>query len=620
MKNLLVTLLILSSFTVFADQSGPQVSTLQGIKQGTDIILREAAKTYHSYYVSQLYSNGTVVLYARNSGESFSKDISEVSQEYVESRSSLALNIQTVFGPKSSTLSQGSDVVVKTGVKSYTSYYVSTIYSDGAASFYNRSSGDSMVLNNSEINSQYVESWSNISLNIQTIKGPKTISMKQGTDVVIRIKPLTYQPYYVSSIYSDGFVSFYNRNTGDSTIYDYNALSLSFVESWSGLGGFIRGTDVIVRDSIKNYNSYYVSAVYSDGGISLYQRSTGETFVRPFSTLESEYVANENSLTVTIPTIGGKKDSVVSKGTDIVVRLSESNYSSFYVSAIYNDNVVVLYNRNSGESTDYTKDELSQILVESLPSFASNANHSISSGTDIALPDQAQGGIARTDFYIAKIYTDGMVALYSRESGQTEYLTASEVASKAIHAVNSKEPFNLDSIYLVQDLSAQGSEKSVFIGPSNIYEDKVLRYNVLSHDSKGNPKKSEPLLASFSDLKIQRLVCDAANTDCQDWWTKNIQEQTDPETKPEENVYALSVTPASIIDSVKDELDAEGKKYSIVSPATAKAASKSIVIEIKSTLLKTTCKVTIKENNILVKDVSKKISKKDIDACVGELK
>lgn len=93
-----------------------------------------------------------------------------------------------------------------------------------------------------------------------------------------------------------------------------------------------------------------------------------------------------------------------------------------------------------------------------------------------------------------------------------------------------------------------------------------------------------------------------------------------PEQKTEEEVYSLSVTPADIIDTVKATLDAEGKKYTIVSPETARAASKSIIIEITPKIFKATCTVTIKDNNVLLKDVSKKIHKSDIEACIDELK
>lgn len=91
-------------------------------------------------------------------------------------------------------------------------------------------------------------------------------------------------------------------------------------------------------------------------------------------------------------------------------------------------------------------------------------------------------------------------------------------------------------------------------------------------------------------------------------------EQQDPEE------YSLSVTPADLIDDVKAVLDGEQKKYVFVSPAAAKAARKSIILEINKGLLKTTCNVVIKERNVEIKNVSKKIGKKDTDECLAELK
>lgn len=87
---------------------------------------------------------------------------------------------------------------------------------------------------------------------------------------------------------------------------------------------------------------------------------------------------------------------------------------------------------------------------------------------------------------------------------------------------------------------------------------------------------------------------------------------------PEE--YSLSVTPAEIIDDVKAILDQDQKKYVFVSPAAAKSARKSIIVDISRSLLKTTCSVVIKERNVEIKNVSKKIGKKDTEDCLVELK
>lgn len=87
---------------------------------------------------------------------------------------------------------------------------------------------------------------------------------------------------------------------------------------------------------------------------------------------------------------------------------------------------------------------------------------------------------------------------------------------------------------------------------------------------------------------------------------------------PEE--YSLSVTPADIIDEVKAILDADQKKYVFVSPAAAKAARKAIIIDINKGLLKATCSVVIKERNVEIKNVSKKIGKKDTQECLAEIK
>jgi hypothetical protein len=87
---------------------------------------------------------------------------------------------------------------------------------------------------------------------------------------------------------------------------------------------------------------------------------------------------------------------------------------------------------------------------------------------------------------------------------------------------------------------------------------------------------------------------------------------------PEE--YSLSVTPADIIDDVKAILDQDQKKYVFVSPAAAKAARKSIIIDISKGLLKATCSVVIKERNVEIKNVSKKIGKKDTEECLAEIK
>lgn len=87
---------------------------------------------------------------------------------------------------------------------------------------------------------------------------------------------------------------------------------------------------------------------------------------------------------------------------------------------------------------------------------------------------------------------------------------------------------------------------------------------------------------------------------------------------PEE--YSLSVTPADIIDEVKAILDQEQKKYIFVSPDAAKAARKSIIIDISKKLFSARCSVVIKERGVEIKNISKKIDKGDTEACTDELR
>lgn len=101
---------------------------------------------------------------------------------------------------------------------------------------------------------------------------------------------------------------------------------------------------------------------------------------------------------------------------------------------------------------------------------------------------------------------------------------------------------------------------------------------------------------------------------------KLLKKNDEPTDVKDPEEYSLSVSPADIIDEVKAVLDQEQKKYIIVSPATAKSSSKSIIIDISKGLLKSTCSVEVKEKNEVIKSVNKKISKSDNESCLNELK
>jgi hypothetical protein len=537
MKSLLVLFLSLCSFSVFA-QNNTFISELNGIKTNTDIILKEAPKSYQSYYVSQISTDGTVSLYVRSTGVTLNKTINDVAQKRV------------------------------------------TILSDQG-------------------------------FDIQTVSGQKSVTLKSSTDVVLKLEDQKFKSYYVSTVYSDGAVVFYDRSISQGFILESNDVRSHYIESWLAIGNTKVNTDIIVRDTDKIYKSYYVSAIYSDGSIALYDRATSTTTMTSASTLESKQVLLKNGITVTIQYLEDKKDIDVKINTDIILKTAKNNYTGFYVSDIYSDDVIALYNRSVGKTSYLTKEELSDMLVVNISSVQNDSVHEISVSTDIALRTSPENPIDRQDYYIADIYSDGVVILYSRVTGTSQFLSASAVADQAIHTVTFKDMLNVKSVYNVEI-----NNEVKTIGIESIYEDDVIRYSILPFNENDNLNKT--FLTEIADLKSLKEVCNRLKDLCSSWWQPKVDAQpSNKEVKPKQD-FSLSVSPAELIQAVKKKLDTLGKTYVLTSPEAARIAPKSVIISIDPGFLKSTCSIAVK-NGFNSKGVTKKIKKNDIDDCLDEL-
>ena len=482
-----------------------------------DLITRLAQETYQTQYVSTIYSDGVVVLYNRTTSKTSYLTKEEVSARLVETMTSIG-NIRAE-----------SDIVERDADKTYVTYYVSSIYSDGVLVLYNRSTSRTIFRTMRATADSGVTTVSSVALTIQTMNGEKPITVKTESDIILRMAQASYQTHYVSTIYSDGVLAIYNRSTSQTSYITKDDLAGKIVESWREAGKIKTETDIIERDATKTYVTYYVSTIYSDGIAVLYRRSNSQTIYRSMSDTTKADVSTLSTISVPIDTPAGPNTSLVRSESDLILRLNPGNYQTHYVSTIYSDSVLSLYNRASGGTTVWTKDEIAPMLVEKLAKV-----EKLSSDSAIALPSgNADHPLERSDFYLSALYTDGIAALYSYESNKTSFSLSVELSDRAIKIVDSLDMLAKNGIYRVTD--TDGKQSSIYV--QSLYQDRVLRFIPIVNkkditDDGKDIKKSQ--FAHIEDFKQIEKMCDPAKTrgSCRSWWEKKDSGKADKSEDP----------------------------------------------------------------------------------------
>lgn len=402
-------------------------------------------------------------------------------------------------------------------------------------------------------------------------------------------------PGSVTDIYADGRI-FYRRNGYSSDTM--TATPRNLVLKVSTVGNLSEGSSIIDEYNITGR----VTNLYQDGRI-FYRRSG----------YSSDTLAQNNKLVLEVSNLGDIKQgtfgidsyNITGRVTNLFadgrLLFKRDGYSSSNVVTEIHEEVDShkVYSKNIRYASAYNK-------IGNPSNFFSNGMvlHSGNVVNDLYESVEQYEGITKDSELVSilgktskakEIFANGVVSLDDKNS----------TVSKIVIYKNMKEKEALHSTLtrlLLLKIQNEKDESTLTVALSST-EAAIIKNDLISYIKK---QDDDFRLDKDSKKKILALLSATVmpgDSDIQD---------------PEE--YSLSVTPADIIDEVKAILDADQKKYVFVSPAAAKAARKSIVIDISKGLLKSTCSVVIKERNVEIKNVSKKIGKKDTEECLAEIK
>lgn len=399
----------------------------------------------------------------------------------------------------------------------------------------------------------------------------------------------------VTDIYQDGRV-FYRRSGYSSDTMTSTPRNL--VLKVSSVDGLSQGTSIIDEYNITGN----VTTLYKDGrvfyrrtGYSSETMTQGNKLVKEVSNLGDRF--KQGTFAIDDYNLPGRVSNLFADGRMIFKR---DGYSS--------TNVVTKLSEEVSSHKQYSKDiryASNNLKIGTPSNFFANGMvlHAGSVVSDLFESVEQYEGITKDSDLVSilgkvskakEIFANGVVSLDNKNSTVSRIIVYKNIKDKesllstltrlvVIKAQNDKDE-STDAVSLLSSEAA------------------IVKEDLISF-----VKKSESWSLDKETKKKVLAILGAATmpgeSDVQD---------------PEE--YSLSVTPADLIDDVKSILDGDQKKYVFVSPAAAKAARKSIVIEITKGLLKATCNVVIKERNVEIKNVSKKIGKKDTEECLAELK
>ncbi len=401
-------------------------------------------------------------------------------------------------------------------------------------------------------------------------------------------------PGKVTDMYSDGR-TFYRRNGYSSDTMTSTPRNL--VLKVSSVDGLSEGTSIIDEYNIIGR----VLTLYKDGrvfyrrnGYSSDNMTQGNKLVVEVSTLND---IKQGTFAIDDYNLPGKVTNLFSDGRLIFKRdgYSSSNvvtkvHPEVETHKVYSKNIrYASNNMKIGTASNF----FSNGMILHAGNVVSDLYESVEQYEDVTKDSELVSILGKVS-KAKEIFANGIVTLDNKES------TISKIA--IYKNSKNKESFLASLARLVSNKVMNEEDDSTLALSLLSSEAAIIKEDLIaaikkSDDFSMNKETKKKVLALLATIVMP------GDADIQD---------------PEE--YSLSVTPAEIIDDVKAILDQDQKKYVFVSPAAAKSARKSIVVDISKSLLKTTCSVVIKERNVEIKNVNKKISKKDTEECLAELK
>lgn len=400
-------------------------------------------------------------------------------------------------------------------------------------------------------------------------------------------------PGSVTDIYADGRI-YYRRNGYSSDTLTSTPRNL--VLKVSTVGNLSEGSSIIDEYNITGR----VTNLYQDGRV-FYRRNgySSDTITQDNKlVLETSSLGDIKQGTFGIDSynIPGRVTNLFADGRMIFRR---DNYSSSNVVTEVHEEVEThkLYSKNvryaSNSKIANPSNFFSNGMILHAGSVVSELYESVESFEGLTKDSELVSILGKTN-KAKEIFSNGVISLDDKNS----------TVSKIIIYKNLKDKEALQSMLtrlLLIKVQNEKDESSLTVAFSSseaaIVKEDLISYIKKADDFRLDKDSKKKILALLGTIVMP------GDADIQD---------------PEE--YSLSVTPADIIDEVKAILDADQKKYVFVSPAAAKAARKSIIIDISKGLLKATCSVVIKERNVEIKSVSKKIGKKDTETCLAEIR
>lgn len=400
-------------------------------------------------------------------------------------------------------------------------------------------------------------------------------------------------PGSVTDIYADGRI-YYRRNGYGSDTLTSNPKSL--VLKVSSVGKLSEGSSIIDEYNITGR----VTNLYQDGRV-FYRRSG----------YGSDTLTQDNKLVLEVSNLGdikqgtfgidsynipGRVSNLFADGRMIFKR---DGYSSANVVSEIHEEVEThkLYSKNiryaSNSKISNPSNFFANGMVLHAGTVVSELYESVEQFEGLTKDSELVSILGKSN-KAKEIYSNGVVALDDKNSTVSKIIIYKNLKEKeALHSM-------LTRLLLIKTQNEKDeSTLSVSLSSAEaaIIKEDLISYLKKADDFRVDKESKKKILALLSTVVMP------GDADIKD---------------PEE--YSLSVTPADIIDEVKAILDADQKKYVFVSPAAAKAARKSIIIDISKGLLKATCSIVIKERNVEIKNVSKKIGKKDTEECLAEIK
>ncbi|MBL7715458.1 MAG: hypothetical protein JNL01_08295 [Bdellovibrionales bacterium] len=527
MRSILLLALSVLSIPAYAQTTASQVDA-----PGVEVYIKENEQTYTYYVISEVLTNGSLKLYQPFAGTTLEVAAADVAAKRVFPLDQMTVTVDYFGAPKSVDLQKRTRITVKNG-KTYESFVLSQIFSDGALYLYHAPTSTYSVLKPGNVAGSLVDSlqtydnlevgktimvrrtdrarpymtysvlgiysdgsievqdaqtqkvlWVDfkdlknqvtttksiaLSFQIEGGQSPKTVSI--GNLIVVKEASGDYTECYVRNIYSDGGVELEVRNRVGVRLYAFPGDSTVFVETLTKLRSFSVGEVIYLKDAQgrNRYDTHKITQIYGDG--LMYVQSSRKTIPMMAAALEPRKLKAVKDLKVNIKGVWGPVPFTATRGASFNVHNTVTNgYADAYVTAVFEDGSIGITGRYSDIDAYVSKPLFSKADFESTAVVSVSKTARLNNKRVFALVTAAGAGTERLDYSLGSVYSDGLGSITAVATYNSEQVDLTTIDPIAILSVDEIDGFK-SGIYI--ETNSDGSE-SAYAVPA-LFEDSMAR-------------------------------------------------------------------------------------------------------------------------------------------------